>query len=410
LRKAIINQTKNCSVIPVYVGSALKKVGVTNLMDGISKIFSGEDFKEEKNFSAVIYKINIDENKDKKIYFKVYGGSIKIRDTIFVDGKKILIRNLEGLSDGKIVRVESISQNDIGILTNVKELKVGQILGEKNKRIKDIPKSKAIIKSNVKPVNQADRMKLIYALKDLSIEDPDLKFEINANTSEISLELFGEIEKEFIGGKLFESYGIDTEFTNTKTIYKETILNSTKAYIKMNEKDNIYRASIGLLLEPLARGRGIQYESKISYGYLHNSFQTAVYDGVMKGLKEGINGLEVTDIKVTFIYAYYDSVTSTPADFRSLAPVVIKKTLQNLSLNILKPVIMFKIFIPSKVCGKVIRYIENMEGQINSIEELGNKIELCGKVPLETSKDYAVKLLTFIEDDGKFIIEDTEYL
>lgn len=39
---------------------------------------------------------------------------------------------------------------------------------------------------------------------------------------------------------------------------------------------NPYWASIGLTLEPLPIGSGLQIESEISFGYLNHSFQNAV--------------------------------------------------------------------------------------------------------------------------------------
>lgn len=49
--------------------------------------------------------------------------------------------------------------------------------------------------------------------------------------------------------------------------------------IQIEVPPNPYWATIGLTLEPLPLGTGLQIESDISYGYLNHSFQNAVLKG-----------------------------------------------------------------------------------------------------------------------------------
>ena len=61
----------------------------------------------------------------------------------------------------------------------------------------------------------------------------------------------------------------------------------------------------------LSLGSGVQYESPVSLGYLNQSFQNAVRDGIRYGLEQGLFGWNVTDCKICFEYGLYYSPVST---------------------------------------------------------------------------------------------------
>lgn len=91
---------------------------------------------------------------------------------------------------------------------------------------------------------------------------------------------------------------------------------------------NPFWASIGLAVTPLPAGSGTEYESKVSLGYLNQSFQNAVMEGIQYGLEQGVYGWEVTDCRICFEYGIYYSPVSTPSDFRFLAPIVLELALK----------------------------------------------------------------------------------
>ena len=54
-------------------------------------------------------------------------------------------------------------------------------------------------------------------------------------------------------------------------------------------------------------------------------------------LNEGAQGHEVIDVKITFLEADYDSVMGTPADFRRLVPMALKKAFDDSNVEMLEP-------------------------------------------------------------------------
>ena len=115
---------------------------------------------------------------------------------------------------------------------------------------------------------------------------------------------------------------------------------------------NPFWASIGLSVTPLSLGSGVQYESRVSLGYLNQSFQNAVRDGIRYGLEQGLFGWNVTDCKICFEYGLYYSPVSTPADFRSLAPIVLEQALKESGTQLLEPYLSFILYAPQEYLSR----------------------------------------------------------
>jgi len=399
-------------IVPIFQGIALKSFGIKELLDSVVEIYQSSIPNDQfHKLCAIAYKIVTDESRKKKTYFRVYQGEVNLREKVSVERLEnpVVIKNLEGLQQGKIMKSESISEGDIGILTNVSEIKVGDVLGYRLQCIKPIPKIEPILTSSLILINDGNRSEMISAIYELIEEDPNLDCEINAETSELTVKLFGEIQKQFLKNQMLERFGIRVEFQNTMTILKEPPLQHCRAKIPFRAKEQPFNAAIELEIIPMKETAGIEYESKVSYGYLSKSFQNAVHEGVLRGLKKGPLGWEVTNVKVIFTEAVYDSVSSTPADFRNLAPYVVKKALKSVGTYLLEPLLEFEIITPSGACGKIIQDIENMKGRVLGINNFDRNVRIIGKVPLNTSKSYPVKLASYTEGKGIFTINNIIY-
>src|SRR5699024_9598922 len=124
----------------------------------------------------------------------------------------------------------------------------------------------------------------------------------------------------------------------------ERPLKKAEYTINIEVPPNPFWASIGLSVTPLPLGSGVQYESLVSLGYLNQSFQNAVMEGIRYGCEQGLYGWNVTDCKICFKYGLYYSPVSTPADFRMLAPLVLEQVLKKAGTELLEPYPRFQIY------------------------------------------------------------------
>ena len=140
---------------------------------------------------------------------------------------------------------------------------------------------------------------MISALNVLFIEDPSLSFSINSYSDELEISLYGLTQKEIIQTLLEERFSVKTHFDEIKTIYKERPKKKVNKIIHIEVPPNPYWASIGLTLEPLPIGSGVQIESEISFGYLKPFFsKMPFFEGIRMSCQSGLHGWEVTDLKV----------------------------------------------------------------------------------------------------------------
>ena len=125
--------------------------------------------------------------------------------------------------------------------------------------------------------------------------------------------------------------------------------------------------------------------------------------------QSGLHGWEVTDLKVTFTQAEYYSPVSTPADFRQLTPYVFRLALQQSGVDILEPMLYFELQIPQAASSKAITDLQKLMSEIEDISCNNEWCHIKGKVPLNTSKDYASEVSSYTKGLGVFMVKPCGY-
>ena len=145
---------------------------------------------------------------------------------------------------------------------------------------------------------------------------------------EIILSFLGKVQMEVTCALLQEKYHVEIEIKEPTVIYMERPLKS-RVYHSHRSSHRILSGLPLVYLAQLPLGSGVQYESSVSLGYLNQSFQNAVMEGIRYGCEQGLYGWNVTDCKICFKYGLYYSPVSTPADFRMLALIVLEQVLKS---------------------------------------------------------------------------------
>lgn len=395
---------------PIYHGSAMYGIGIEDLLNSITT-FIETSLPQENALSAYVYKIEHNKKEQKRAYLKIIGGTLKSRKLYSLNGsdENLKIRGLKTFYSGDEIDVDEVFTNDIAIADHADNLMVGDYLGIMPNLFDKLNIPSPALKSSIHPAKVENRSKLISAMNVLSVEDPSLAFSINADNNELEVSLYGATQREVILTLLEERFSVDAYFEEVKTIYKERLKTKSEYTIHIEVPPNPYWASIGLIIEPLPIGAGLVMESEISLGYLNRSFQNAVFDGVKKACESGLYGWEVTDLKVTFSHGIYYSPVSTPADFRSLAPYVFRLALQQADVELLEPILDFKLQIPLAVNARAITDINKMQGEIYTITSDGDWTTILGNIPLDTSKEYSAEVSSYTQGLGVFVTRFSGY-
>lgn len=407
----ISNLAAEGKVVPVFMGVALHGIGVRDLMDELVRIHRHiGTLPHDAPASAIVYKISYNERRERKIYFRMYGGTIRVRGKYGIaqkpDSPEIQIKSLETINGAKMAATDHVCTGEIGVLTNVEGLQAGDIIGVWCDRIRAVDEVKPIFSSRISPVKRADRQLLLDALSEMNMENGELDFTID-DKSQITVRLFGEIQKEFIKTQLQDRYGIETEFSDTQTIFKETPAGVGKADTGL----------ITFIVEPLPQGTGVRYEYNKSVGInggLTKAMHAAVEEGTLASMMSGLHGWEVTDIRVIFD-ACSENVKSSgvgqtmPGELKVEAAYALRQALWNAGTQILEPIYYYEIVVHEELCGKAAIEIEKHHGSVASMEEKGVYMKLSGKLPARMSEGFLHKFQSLSKNMGSFDTVKVEY-
>ena len=339
---------KKGSLFPIYHGSARNNIGTQQLIEAISNLFCSEMNENGSELCGRVFKIEYTDHKQRLVYLRLYSGTLHLRDTIILpEKKKVKLTEIYIPSNGEMIQTKIVCSGDIFIIPN-NTLRLNDIIG--NEKI--LPcnvwndNTAPILRTRIEPIKIEEREKLLDALTEIADTDPLLRYYVDTITHEIIISFLGTVQLEVICSLLIEKYHINIRIEDPTVIYLEKPLQKADYTIHIEVPPNPFWASIGLSITPLPIGSGIQYESKVSLGYLNQSFQNAVREGINYGLEQGLYGWKVTDCKICFEYGVYYSPVSTPSDFRFLAPIVLEQTLKKAGTQLLEPYLSFILFTP----------------------------------------------------------------
>jgi ribosomal protection tetracycline resistance protein len=224
-------------------------------------------------------------------------------------------------------------------------------------------------------------MALLDLLTELAEEDPLLDFVIDKENSEISMKIFGRVQREYIEETLRRRYPFKSLSLSLPTIvYKEVVKEIGEGTIEVDEDLKPYWATMTLKVES-SDAAGIQFDSLVTTGYLKQSFQNAIRESVFESTKTGIYDFELTNVKVTLTDAEFFSPVSTPSEFRKLTPYALYRGLLKAKTLIVEPVVEISVSANIEYLGKAISELGKLEGNILNVSEVGNEFNLIAKLP-----------------------------
>ena len=390
LQKEIKRRVQRGTLFPVYHGSAKDNIGVKELLEVITEVFSLETDDSQSELCGYVFKIEYTEQKKRRCYLRLYSGTLCLRETILLSKKeKIKITEMSIPFDGEIVPTDTADSGEIVILSD-NTLKLNDVLGDEKllprKAWTDSPLP--FFRTTIEPIKAEQREVLLDALTEIADTDPLLHFMIDSITHEIILSFLGRVQLEVVCSLLNEKYGVEVAIKEPTVIYLERPRKEAHYTIHIEVPPNPFWASIGLAVTPLPVGSGIEYESKVSLGYLNQSFQNAVMEGIRYGLEQGVYGWEVTDCRICFEYGVYYSPVSTPADFRFLAPVVLEQVLKKAGTQVLEPYLSFTLFAPQEYLSRAYHDAVKYDAVIETTSLKNNEAILTGEIPARRIGEY----------------------
>lgn len=402
---------KKGSLFPIYHGSARNNIGTQQLIEAISNLFCSEMNENDSELCGRVFKIEYTDHKQRLVYLRLYSGTLHLRDTIILpEKKKVKLTEIYIPSNGEMIQTKTVCSGDIFIIPN-NTLRLNDIIGNEKLLPCNVwnDKTVPILRTRIEPIKIEEREKLLDALTEIADTDPLLRYYVDTITHEIIISFLGTVQLEVICSLLIEKYHINIRIEDPTVIYLEKPLQKADYTIHIEVPPNPFWASIGLSITPLPIGSGIQYESKVSLGYLNQSFQNAVREGIDYGLEQGLYGWKVTDCKICFEYGVYYSPVSTPSDFRFLAPIVLEQTLKKAGTQLLEPYLSFILFTPQEYFSRAYNDAQKHCAIIETSQSKNDEIIFTGHIPVRCINEYRNTLTLYTNGQAVFLTELKDY-
>ena len=385
--------TADADVYPVLYGSAINGKGVTHLLNAIDKFIPDSTGEEQESVAGVVFKISHDAQMGKTAYVRLYSGTLRNRDSVVnaTKGVQEKISQIRKFYGEKYVDTGILKAGDIAAVYGMPNASVGDVLGDPALVPDMVHWVDPLLRITMRPALEQERTKLIDALSVLNEEEPTLGFYPPQPGTEIAVNSMGIIQTEVLEQILQERFGVGVVFGGRSVIYKETIAEAGEGFDAYTMPKPCW-AVLRFVVEPLARGSGVEYECRVSPKKLPYRYQNHVKTAVSRALAQGIYGWEVTDIKVTLVDGEYHNEHTHPLDFFVATPMALAKALLDAGTILLEPMLTLCISAPEECAGKVIGEIVNAEGEFDSPVIEKGRFTVEAQVPAAKSLDLPAKL------------------
>ncbi|GAA4617953.1 TetM/TetW/TetO/TetS family tetracycline resistance ribosomal protection protein [Actinoallomurus liliacearum] len=425
-RRRLVERTGRAAAHPVFFGSAVTGVGVADLVRGIRAFLPPAGGGRDEPLSGTVFKIEHDPSGRKTVYVRLRTGSVGVREHVSVH------RRVGGRSDaagweerpGKITALEVFDQGgaapadragagDIVKLWGLKDVRIGDRLahpGDRRGGPGDEPGEAQFappaLETVVRSVRPSDGPLLHAALQRLAEQDPLVGVRFDDRSREISVLLYGEVQKEVLKAQLEEQEGIAVAFAETRIVYLERPAGVGAAVHEIDRHgDHEVWATAGLRIEPAAAGAGVRYRLEVEPGSLPAAFHAAIEESVRAALLRGPYGWEVTDCVVTLTHSGYASPVTTAGDFRTLTSRLVERALRRAGTHVYEPVVRFELEVPSDVVSGVLATFAELAGTPYDLAVRSDTTYVTGVLPLGRVHELGRRLPGQTRGEGVFLSE-----
>jgi ribosomal protection tetracycline resistance protein len=397
LLEALAAQTARALVHPVFFGSALTGAGVGPLMTGIAELLPAAERDFDGPVSGRVFKIERGPAGEKVAYVRMFSGTVRTRDRLeFGRDQEEKVTAISVFDHGTGMPRPSVSGGEIAKLWGLREVQIGDTIGELRpaEQHRFPPPT---LESVVAPLDADDGHRLHLALAQLAEQDPLISIRQDDARREISVSLYGEVQKEVIQATLANDYGIEVAFRETTPIYIERPIGTGEAIELLHAESNPFLATIGLRVGPAPNGSGIAFRLQIDPRsaplYLYKTFESFTEhmdQYIRRALQEGLFGWQVTDCVLTMTKCSYSipdgppsrrGPPSTAADFRKLTPLVLRQALERATTVVCEPVVRASLEIPTESIGTVIPALARLGAAVEAPSAQGELSTIDAVLP-----------------------------
>ena len=237
--KTLADLTRRAVVQPALHGSALTGEGVEELRAAITRNLPTSSGDTETPLDAAVFKIDRGAKGEKVAWMRLFAGTVRVRDRIG-DTK---VTQLEVFDHGGPVRRQTAAAGEIAKVWGLHGVQIGDRVGGTD-AISRQQFAPPTLEAVVEPVDPDAGNSLRLALEQLAEQDPLIG--LRQTGSELSVSIYGDVQKEVLEATLARDYDLDVAFLETRPICVERPVGVGEAGELLNAPTNPFNAQLGL--------------------------------------------------------------------------------------------------------------------------------------------------------------------
>jgi elongation factor G len=419
-------------VVPIFLTSAEKDVGVEEVLTAIAELFphpgertyaavdadSGDpvEAKVDRPFTAQVFKVVFDPFVGKLSYFRVYTGSLPQNATVIAPHAKGLVKiaHIYRVQGKEQKEVTEAVAGDIVAVAKIEDLRVSDTLTTGDFRVKYPPIEfpTPMVGLAVEPKARNDESKLNPALQKLTEADPTIKQQRHPQTHQLIVTGMSELQLQILFSRLKRRYQVEVTTQIPKVAYLETI--TAKGDAKYRHKKQTggagQFAEVWLRIEPQPRGQGFEFESEVVGGSISQSFIPSIEKGVKYMMERGvIAGFPVVDVKAVVYDGKEHPVDSKDIAFQIAGRMAFREAVKQARPVLIEPIIDAEITVPMEAVGSIMSDLPTRRGRVTTQDQAGNYAIVKAKVPLAEMQTYSSTLRSITGGEGSFAMAFSHY-
>jgi len=421
MRSGIHDAIQNQSFIPLFCTSASINIGVTRLMEFVSKYGSSpvdrgtvlaKSLKSDEQISVNldgdepvvnVFKTISEAHVGDLSFFRVYSGSVNAgMDMLNTTRSKTERFGQMFLLNGKNrMSVNHLNAGDIGAVVKLKDTHTSNTLcSQKFQVIMDtvlLPNSN--IHMGIIPKAKGDEEKLAMGLSTLHEEDPTFVYHVDSELHQTVISGQGELHLQVSIQRLQRRFGIDIDTFKPRIPFRETIKGKGEAKYRHKKQSGGAGqfAEVWMRIEPKERGEGVEFVSSLVGQNVDRVFVPSVEKGVQSACVDGVlAGYRVVDLKVVFYDGKQHPVDSKDIAFQIAGKGAFKEAFNSAQPCLLEPIMDVEVRVPEDFMGDVMGDASSRRGKIMGMDNEGSFQVIKAKIPQSELYHYstAIRSLT----------------
>jgi elongation factor G len=368
---------------------------------------------------AHVFKVTNDPFVGKLSIFRIYQGTVTKDSQLYIgDSRKpFKVGHLFKLQGKEHVELQKGIPGDICAVAKVEDIHYDAVLHDSHDEDSyhfaplNFPQPMFGLAIEAKTRGQEQRLSL--AMHKLVEEDSCFRVDHNVELNETVIYGLGDMHLRMMLERMEQRYSVEVNTRPPRIAYRETVTIKAEGHHR-HKKQTGGAGQFGevyLRIEPMTRGEGFEFVSKVVGGTIPTNLIPAVEKGVRLVMQTGaIAGYQLQDIRVTVYDGKFHPVDSKEIAFVTAGKKAFLDAISQAKPQILEPVVDLQVTVPDANMGDITGSLSGKRARINGTDSMGGgMIVVNAQAPLSELSDFQTELKSVTAGQGRYTMDFSHY-